>query len=55
MATNFKADISETERFFRIFYYVSEIYVKFEVFWKKKISLIAKVLKKLLTAKKVAT
>ena len=54
MATSFKADISKTERFFRIFYYVSEIYVKFEVF-RKKISLIAKVLKKLLTAKKVAT
>ena len=35
MATSFKADISETERIFRIFYYVSEIYVKFEVFRKK--------------------
>ena len=35
MATSFKADISKTERFFRIFYYVSEIYVKFEVFRKK--------------------
>ena len=31
MARSAKADISETERFFFIFYYVSEIYVKFEV------------------------
>ena len=35
MATSSKADISETENVFRIFYYVSEIYVKFRVFWKK--------------------
>ena len=32
MATSPNADISETESFFRIFYCVSEIYVKFEVF-----------------------
>ena len=32
MATSFKADISEPEHFLWIFYYVSEIYVKFEVF-----------------------
>ena len=36
MATSFKADISETEYFFWIFYYVSEIYVKFAVFLKKR-------------------
>ena len=41
MATIFKADISETDIFFSIFHYISEIYVKFEVFFKKKISLIA--------------
>ena len=35
MATCSKADISETENFFRIFYCVSVIYVKFGVFWKK--------------------
>ena len=34
MATSFKADISETEHYFLISYYVSEIYIKFEVFWK---------------------
>ena len=32
MATSSNADISETENFFWIFYYVSEIYVKFGVF-----------------------
>ena len=32
MATSWKADISETENFFMIFYDVSERYVKFEVF-----------------------
>ena len=32
MATSSKANISETENFFRIFYCVSEIYVKFGVF-----------------------
>ena len=36
MATSSKADISKTENFFRALYYVSEIYVKFGVFWKKK-------------------
>ena len=36
MATSFKADILETEHFFWIFYYVSEIYVKFAVFLKKR-------------------
>ena len=35
MATNFEADISKTEHFFRISYYVFEIYVKFGVFSKK--------------------
>ena len=36
MATSPKADISETENFFCIFFfYVSEIYVRFEVFLKK--------------------
>ena len=38
MATIFKADISETDIFFSIFYYVSEIYVKFRVFRKKIMS-----------------
>ena len=55
MARSSKADISETENFFWIFYCVSEIYVKFGVFFEKKISLIAEILKKLLTAKQVAT
>ena len=32
MATSFKGDISKTEHFFLIFYYVSELYVKFEKF-----------------------
>ena len=41
MATGSNADISGTENLFSIFYYVSEIYVKFGVFRKKKISLIA--------------
>ena len=36
MATIFKADISETDIFFLIFYYISEIYVKFGVFFSKK-------------------
>ena len=36
MATSFKADISETEHFFRIFYYVFEIDLKYGVFRKKK-------------------
>ena len=40
MATSAKADISETENLFSIFYIVSEIYVKFAVFWKKRMSLI---------------
>ena len=35
MATSRNADMSETENFFSIFYIVSEIYVKFGVFWKK--------------------
>ena len=35
MATSSKADISGTENFFWIFFYVSEIYVKFKVFLKK--------------------
>ena len=35
MATSFKADISETEPFFWIFYYVSEIYVMFGKYKKK--------------------
>ena len=55
MATNSKADISENENFLWIFSCVSEIYTKLGVFWKKKISLIAEVLRKLLTAKQVAT
>ena len=41
MATIFKADVSETDNFFSIFYYVSEIYVKFFGILKKRISLIA--------------
>ena len=36
METSFKADISETEHFVWIFSYVSEIYVKFAVFFKKR-------------------
>ena len=32
MATISKVDISETENFFWIFYWVEEIYVKFGVF-----------------------
>ena len=36
MASRPNADISETETFFWILYYVSEIYVKFGVFWKKR-------------------
>ena len=32
MATESKKDISQTERFLSIFYWVSEIYVKFRVF-----------------------
>ena len=35
MATSSKADISEYENFSRIFYYVSEIFVKIGVFEKK--------------------
>ena len=35
MATSRNADMSETENFFSIFNIVSEIYVKFGVFWKK--------------------
>ena len=35
MATSSKADISQTENFFWTLFDVSEIYVKFEVFWKK--------------------
>ena len=34
MATNFKADISETEHFFWIFYYVSETTLNLEYFEK---------------------
>ena len=41
MVTSSKADISETENLFSNFYCVSEIYVKFGVFSKKMISLIA--------------
>ena len=36
MATSSKSDISKTENYFWIFYYVSEMYVKFGVFFKKK-------------------
>ena len=36
MATIFKADVSETDNFFSIFYYVSEMYVKFFGILKKK-------------------
>ena len=36
MATSSNADISETENFFWIFYYVSEIYVKFGIFSRKR-------------------
>ena len=36
MVTSSKADISETENLFSIFYCVSEIYVKFGVFSNKK-------------------
>ena len=39
MATSSNAEISETENLFSIFYCVSEIYVKFPVFRRKKISL----------------
>ena len=53
--TSSNADISKTENLLSIFYCVSEIYVKFRVFRKKKISLKAEVLRKLLTAKQVAT
>ena len=35
MATNPNADMSKTENFFRIFYCVSEIFVKFGIFSKK--------------------
>ena len=35
MATSSKGGISETQNFFRVFYCVSKIYVKFGVFWKK--------------------
>ena len=55
MATSCKADISETENFFWTFSCVSEICVKFGVFERKRISLIAQVLQKLLTAKQVGT
>ena len=41
MATIFKADVSETDNFFSIFDFVSEIYVKFFGILKKRISLIA--------------
>ena len=36
MVTSSNADISETENLFSIFYCVSEIYVKFRVFFLKK-------------------
>ena len=39
MATSSNADISETENLFSIFDCVSQIYVKFRVFRKKKITL----------------
>ena len=55
MATISKVNISKTEKFFWIFSCVPEIYVKLGVFKKKRISHIAKVSKKLLTAKEVAT
>ena len=35
MATSSNADISKTDNFFSIFYYVSEMNVKFQVFSKK--------------------
>ena len=41
MATGSMADIFETENFPLIFYCISEIYVKFGLFSKRKISLIA--------------
>ena len=55
MATSSKGDISKTENFFWIFYFIYEIYVKFGVFCKKNISLKAYVLRILLTAKQIAT
>ena len=36
MATNSKADISQTETFFWIFSFVTEIYVKFRIFLPRK-------------------
>ena len=36
MATSSKTDILGTENLFSIFFYISEIYVKFGVFSKKK-------------------
>ena len=36
IATSSNADITETQNFFSIFYCVSEIYVKFRVFRKKR-------------------
>ena len=41
METGSNADISETETLFSIFYCISGMYVKFVIFRKKKISLIA--------------
>ena len=41
MATGSNADISETETLFSIFYCISRFYLKFEIFRKKKISLVA--------------
>ena len=35
MATSSRADISQTQNFLSLFYYVSEIYIKFAVFKKK--------------------
>ena len=55
MPTSSNADISETENLLSIFDFVSEIYVKFQVFRKKRISVKVQVLRKLLTAKQVAT
>ena len=41
MATSSKSDIYETEIFFWMFFCVPEMYVKFGLFKKKKLSLIA--------------
>ena len=36
IATSSNADISRTQNFFSIFYCISEMYIKFTVFWKKR-------------------